>query len=279
MRLAIQGIGVVASFGGKNELFDAAIGTTHPIPQRRIHADTSPLEQMYSPRQLRRIDHFTRMCLLAGRQALDDSTAGQDLGFGIILCSGYGPAQTTFDFLDSLIDFGETCASPLAFSHSVHNIPAATLSILLGRSCPCLSLCQTDMPVSAGLNAAGTWLAESRSQSVLFIAVDERTLLLEQVSDKLVAEINPPSRTRLPVGDGAVAFMLNLDDTGRYGCVSFNSASDQDVPTFSLKHLYGRIPVAAAFDLAAVAMLKQKHSLTANCREGGPRYSSVLVVD
>jgi 3-oxoacyl-[acyl-carrier-protein] synthase II len=279
MRLAIQGIGVVASFGGKNELLGAAVGTTQPIPLRKTHADTSPLEQMYSPRQLRRIDHFTRMCLLAARQALADSTADQDLGFGIILCSGYGPAQTTFDFLDSLIDFGETCASPLAFSHSVHNIPAATLSILLGQSCPCLSLCQTDMPISSGLNAAGAWLAEGRSHSVLFIAVDERTLLLEQVSDRLIAESHPPLRAHLPIGDGAVAFMLTLADSGRYGCVGFDSASDQEVSAVSLKHLYGRIPVAAAFDLAAVAMLRRKHSLPANCRENGPRYSSVLVVD
>lgn len=141
--------------------------------------DTSDLNSYFAPRRLRRVDHFTRMTMLAGCRALHDAagTVQEDLktaiplpdDMGIVISTGYGPSQTVFEFLDSIIDHGAGCASPLAFSHSVHNIPAATISLFLNNPKPYTTICQLHGPLLAALQTAGCWLNEGRVKKYFLV--------------------------------------------------------------------------------------------------------------
>jgi len=271
MRLAVHGLGVAADFGTGADLLRLAEGGAPPGgPDRAQAADTSALAERYSPRELRRLDHFTRMCLLAAHRALEDAGQTGPDGTAIVLASGYGPAQTTFDFLDSLIEFGEACASPLAFSHSVHNIPAATVAMLLGMQCPSMSLCQAEAPVHAGLAAAWTWLAEGRAERVLFIAADERTTLLEEI----LGRVRPGSRP----GEGAAAFVLGRAPAAGLPSLELDAQMGPDAPAVDLRQSYGDIPVGPAFDLAAAVGRTKRLGAPAAVRTGGPWQGNLLVV-
>lgn len=122
MPLCIQGVGLAAPFGGKAALKQAALGDD-PVSTAAPKVGTEDLARYVPPRQRRRIDHFTSMTLLAAFRALEHAGTLDPLPqrLGIVLCTGYGPSKTTFDFLDSIIDDGARLASPLAFSQSVHN--------------------------------------------------------------------------------------------------------------------------------------------------------------
>ncbi len=171
MRLALTGIGLAVADLDIIQLKESSLTGKTYQPQNG-KTDTADLNNYFPPRKLRRVDHFTRMTMLAACRALHDHTGTiqedpktplpQPEEMGIILSTGYGPSETIFDFLDSIIDHGPSCASPLAFSHSVHNIPAATLSLFLSSESPYTTLCQTHAPLVSALNTAACWINEKR---------------------------------------------------------------------------------------------------------------------
>lgn len=289
MRMAVEGMGIVSTVGNAPQ--DLAQVARHilqeggkPIAVSKI--DTGDLARYASSRALRRVDHFTRMALLAAYSALED--AGLDAAelkhTGIILATGYGPVKLTFDFLDSIIDFGPEMASPQAFAHSVHNIPAATIALMMSLRGPCFSFCQLDTAVAAAALAAQTWLAEKRVTRVLLGAVDEYTALLEtntqRIAESLPAE-SSGGRRRLAPGEGAVFFCLHADPgMARHGFIDAMPPADSflDAPVFfsgsaspeqrnafpqahDLSPLYGNMPIGMAFD-AAVALLAVREQLS-----------------
>lgn len=279
MSVALEGLGVVWSNG--DGLANLARDGRHalnanPLFQTGI-TDTSALKDRLPLRTLRRTDHFTRMALLAAFQALDNAgCCPADLHHtGIVLSTGYGPARLTFDFLDSILDFGPDMASPLAFAHSVHNIPAATMALLLGISGPCTTICQPDTGVAAALLTARAWLNEERVSRVLLAAVEEQTPLLVENTRRL-ARGHTSGRGRLAPGDGAVVFCLHADPAkARYGfaqdiflattaarqhgpCLFSGTAADATRRTLGATHdfgpVYGNLPTALAFDAALGAL-------------------------
>jgi 3-oxoacyl-[acyl-carrier-protein] synthase II len=222
MSIVIRGSACLGGFGNSVDDLLRGLEKSPSVDHEDVRVakvDISLLKNYLPPRSLRQMDDFTKMSVLCAFQALE--AAGIDpLGvhrdeqhrFGIILASGYGPASPTFAFLDSILQHGELMSSPLAFSRSVHNIPAATLSMLLGWSGPCSTVCQTDCPVSAGLLLADDWLWERKVDMVLFGAADETTPLLASVSKRLAARnaarfpTVEQRRSCLPLGEGAAFF-------------------------------------------------------------------------
>lgn len=227
MSIAIEGLGTSGDFGtGLAALTARALadltGATLPnVPLSPV--DTSALNQYVKPRDIRQADHFTRMALLGAYTALEDAGLSPDNldNTGIVLATGYGPTQRTFDFLDSFLEYGPQLSSPLAFSHSVHNIPAASVALKLGVVGPCCTVCQFESSVTAGLATACGWLAEGRVSRVLFGAVDERTAIMADHTGCFALE--PFSRYGLssplpPLGEGMVFLCLHKDSVlARHG--------------------------------------------------------------
>lgn len=140
MRMAIQGIGLSGGFGCGVEALHAALrnGAVEPgqgSVERNGVVDTFPayqasidgLEEFFQKRALRRIDHYSKMTLLGASLALKDAglLEADRSRMGVVIATGYGALKTTFDFLDSYLDFGYSCSSPTHFSNSVHNAAAA----------------------------------------------------------------------------------------------------------------------------------------------------------
>lgn len=293
MRLAVKGVGCLGSYGlGSAFLWEALQhGTPLPIPAPKTQ--TECLKNIFQPRMLRQMDHFSRMALLGGWLALNETSNVLHQDIGIIVATGFGPATPTFSFLQSLLEFGEGMASPLAFSHSVHNIPAATLAIKLGIQGPCATLCQPVGVVVAGLSLAHAWIAEARVQHVLLIAADE---LPSEMNCALTnSAFLQPDEEFLTTqrAEGCAAFILAADTADAdMACVQWHctasskyhaqaetaivTGSSLPAPpgiqrSFQGETTYGRIPVSLALGMAAA--LSAPHSTLCMDMQHSPFHS------
>ena len=305
-RLAIQGIGVLGGFGcGIGDLGRRlAAGATAPgelnvplageeVRMPAYLADPAPLERFATKRATRRIDHFSRMALLGAYLALEDAGALETCreGLGVVIATGYGATRTTFSFLDSVIEDGDTCASPTHFSNSVHNAAAAHVAIQLKATGPSLTVSQFEMSVASALMTAEGWLAEGRVDRVLFGAVDEVCAVLGYCWDRFFPL--PPSRQILPfafdrqsavAGEGAAFFLLTREEKARYAHITrvgqgrsageslgnktcllnadghpcssapYRKALAHPAAVAAYTPHYGSLPVGQAFDLAVAAL-------------------------
>ncbi|MDL2209946.1 beta-ketoacyl synthase chain length factor [Desulfovibrio sp. OttesenSCG-928-O18] len=255
-------------------------------------ADVSVLGSFVSPRATRQMDHFTRMGLCAAHGALTDAGLQPEhmRDAGLVLATGYGPASPTFTFLDSIEEYGARMASPLSFSHSLHNIPAASIAMKLGMEGPCASFCQVESSVASGLLAALSWLMEGRVSRVLFGAVDELTPLLIHVTEQIVSgkeKSGESGRRDLPLGEGAVFFCLStgcakrgtitdISLTSSFGAAKHRAAFQA---TLGQMAAYGNIPIAQAFDmLAALAAFEAGEQRDITCNSWSPAGAESMVL-
>jgi 3-oxoacyl-[acyl-carrier-protein] synthase II len=294
MKMAIQGIGVTAGFGCGVDAFRTAL-QQGSVPEA-YRADVSGLAEFIPKRALRRIDHFSKMTLLGAYLALQDADQleADRSRMGVVIASGYGALKTTFNFLDSYLDFGYSCSSPTHFSNSVHNAAAAHVSIQLKTTAPSLTVTQFEMSVPSALLSAQQWLEEGRVDQVLFGAVDEVCDVLSYCRDQFFGygEHGPLrpfdfEEQSAVAGEGAVFFVLNRrDDIAPYGFIEAVRlgnylANPVTLPendrliigadghkecgrwyqqllkghqASSYSPLYGSFPAAAGFDLAVAAL-------------------------
>jgi len=323
-RITIQGIGVVGAFGAGVEALAQALERGEsprtpliiptgqgPVELQAFRADTSPLKDFVPSKALRRMDHFTRMGLLGAHLALKD--AGLDPaagGLGLVIASGYGATATTYALLDSIIQDGDTCSSPTAFSSSLHNACAANIAIQLGCTGPNLTVSQFELSVPSALLSACQWLQEGRVDRVLFGAIDELSDLTGYLwyrqrgmtGSGLIEPLNAQRDTAIP-GEGAAFFVLSTraEEASAYavledvslGCGMAAPASDllilnadgrkeqsaryaslaQDRDILCVSPLWGSMPASPAFDLAVGAMRMRGGSVPGN--HGGQLYESV----
>lgn len=238
--MQINGLGLVGGFGcGREDLHQALLQGRAPLSQVELRghsfpllqADTAPLETYLNIRALRRIDHFSRMALLGAFQAMADADLGDidPSRIGLVVGSGYGALTTTFKFLDSVLDDGDRCASPTAFSNSVHNAAAAHISIQLKMTGPSLTLSQFDQSLVSGLISAQQWLAEKRVDAVLLGVVDEYCSVIGYCWERYFGNQNAGlmtpldfTKTSAVAGEGAAFFLLQPDSITkpRYGCIT-----------------------------------------------------------
>jgi len=239
----IHGLGLAGGFGTGPAQFQetlegsrppriAMVNATGPASQPQVElplyqADISSLDTFLPKRALLRVDRFSRMALLGACLALEDASLTPGLAgppmdrTGIVIATGYGPAATSFAFLDSVIQDGDTCASPTHFSNSVHNAAAAHISILLNITGPSLTVTQFESSVASALLSAGQWLAEGRVNRVLFGAVEEYcpvrgygwSRLFGPATAQPMAPLECDRQTAI-MGEGAAFFVLGRADAG-----------------------------------------------------------------
>jgi len=282
-RISIQGMGTVGAFGCGIGAFESALESFSkgvcPKPARVdgmpvFLADDAPLKEFMPPRQLRRIDHFSRLALLGAFLALKDADrleadqidAGRER-MGVVVATGYGATATTFKFLDSLIDDGDVCASPTAFSSSVHNAAAAYLSMVLKAQGPSLTVSQFGVSVHSALLTAMIWLEEGRTESVLFGAVDQYCDVLGYCWRRFFGMPEPGGAKPLEFdrqsaipGEGAAFFLLTKGEGHSPGYGFIKSATMGNAYLSSLA-------APAVPDSAAVILAADGH------RACGPQYA------
>jgi hypothetical protein len=91
---------------------------------------------------------------------------------GIYSGLAYGPLETNFRFLDSLLDGGEGCASPTIFSHSVHNAMAGYLSRVFKITGPVMTFTSFTWPFLIALREAFWALKTGSINRALVVAAE-----------------------------------------------------------------------------------------------------------
>ncbi|MCK5916129.1 MAG: beta-ketoacyl synthase chain length factor [Deltaproteobacteria bacterium] len=317
MKMAIQGIGITGGFGCGVEALRTALqsgicpSASESEDSPLYRATSDGLAEFIPKRALRRIDHFSRMTLLSACLALKDADLfdADRSRMGVAIASGYGALKTTFNFLDSYLDFGYSCSSPTHFSNSVHNAAAAHVSIQLKTTAPSLTVTQFEMSVPSALLSAQQWLAEGRVDQVLFGAVDESCDVLRYCRQQFfgAAEQGPLQpfafdQQSAVAGEGAVFFVLTrAEEDPAYGFIDAVKLGNHPIcpvllPEDDLLIIgadghkecgfwykdvlvernsaayaphYGSFPAAAGFDLAAAAVSLRDRTLYASPHSAG----------
>jgi 3-oxoacyl-[acyl-carrier-protein] synthase II len=220
----IQGIGLLGGFGyGQSSLLAACeqhserrhqwiemktSKGTERVPV--LLSDTSSLSGYMSKAAMRRLNHYSRMALLAAFSALDDADVlySRPRRLGIIVCSGYGATINTSVSIDSKKELSDIFGSPTKFASSVHNATAGIIAMALKETGPNLTVSQYDMSVPQGLMTAQIWIAEKRVDAVLVGGVDGCCYELSKYRHTLMADNDGFGAQPSVVGEGASFLLL-----------------------------------------------------------------------
>ena len=231
MKLAVHSMGAAGPFDGSPErmaeVYADPSGRPAELPGSEsrkggaievLKADTSGLDRFVPKKKLRRVDHYSRMALLAAGRALEgvDSSFVPKGKIGLIVATGYGALNSTFSFLDSYIEKGDKLSAPTHFSGSVHNAAAAHISICYEITGPCLTVSQFDLSFTSALITAGAWLETEKSDAVLVGAVDEWCEVAGYCMDKMS---EAPGAPVYSFGEGASFFLVTrqIEETPECG--------------------------------------------------------------
>ncbi|PKL52629.1 MAG: hypothetical protein CVV37_00065 [Nitrospira bacterium HGW-Nitrospira-1] len=248
-------------------------------------------------KKMRRADKLSKMAVLAASDAIKDS--GVDINknrTGIILSTAFGAHQTTFDFLDNIIDYGEAQVSPTIFSNSVHNAAVSYITSALDITGPALTVTRFSFPFQSALQLAQVWLLDGRCDSVLVGVADECGEVMRYIFDGKLGtatdgKVRPfhfsPTSPPVP-GEGSVFFVVSwkspekaycrIDDIAFNEGLGPNEASDIDlidsdgtidgtaylkalsptVPVAAYSPLFGSLMTGSAFNCAAGALMIKK---------------------
>ncbi|MDD8025045.1 MAG: beta-ketoacyl synthase N-terminal-like domain-containing protein [Acidobacteriota bacterium] len=147
------------------------------------------LAEFLPPARTRRLDPLGRMALLAAYTALRDAGLAPEEArserWGIVVGTAFGPQTSTFSYLDGLIDSGDHLVSSLAFTNSVHNLPAAQVSLALGITGPVQTLSAFGETAGAALQTACGWIRTGRADRVLVILGEESSPVMDYVVGRM----------------------------------------------------------------------------------------------
>ncbi len=181
--MKMLGTGIISGCGRGIECHKAASVSSNRVAPE-VLKDKTVLKNM------RRADRFCKMAAIAAHDAV--SISGIELkegdgSVGIILTTALGPHNTTFKFLDDILDFGDAEVSPTKFSHSVHNVAAFYVASAIGSRGPTTTVTNFNDPFADGLALARAWLDQGRSSYVLVGYVEEISEPFEYINNKLLA--------------------------------------------------------------------------------------------
>lgn len=219
MSIKILGIGTTLACG----IGIASLKKALLTGQTDDHSDVclEDLEAYVPASRCRRLDPLGRMALLSACLAFKD--AGLSLGeegkssTGIVFGTALGPQHSTFAFLEDIISSGDSCASSFAFTNSVHNTPAAQISLALGIRGPLRTITTLSYTTGACLQAASSWLRKKVIQRVILVLGEECSAVMDYVVRRL--------------GGGQVGpspFSRECTYRSRPGCVAFVLGNDGD---------------------------------------------------
>jgi 3-oxoacyl-[acyl-carrier-protein] synthase II len=151
-RVVITGIGVVAPCGiGVDAFWSGLLGPAPVGPRRVEDLDASSL---YGPKDIRRVDRFTKFAALAAAEAVADAgdlDADPDR-VGVIIGTGVGGLETIETQMKVLLDKGSRRVSPFLVPMIMGNRAAADVSMRHGFRGPCES---TVTACAAGTHSIG----------------------------------------------------------------------------------------------------------------------------
>jgi len=240
--------------------------------------------------EMRRADRFSKMATLAAYDAVAESgeTLENPERVGIIFATAFGPHNTTFSFLDDILNYGDAGVSPTIFSNSVHNAAVSYISNTLKIKGPTWTITRFRDPFRQALLLAQVWLDEGRCDQVLVGAGDECGAVLEYICSQKLAIAETAAQMRpffdaagpavIP-GELALFFLLSRDANSGVQIapgqqdefppdllmVDFESPQldprSAQIPTGCWSHLAGTTPDSSAFSCAVACLMLQRQKV------------------
>ncbi|MCB0994757.1 MAG: beta-ketoacyl synthase, partial [Acidimicrobiales bacterium] len=137
-RVAVTGLGVVASCGSGAEAFWAGL-LSSPAPGLREMADFDPAPFFDNPKEARRADRFTQFALAAAAQALEQAGdfSVDPSRIGVFVGTGIGGISTLEEQIAIRLEKGERRVSPFLVPMMMPNAAPAAISMRYGFQGPC----------------------------------------------------------------------------------------------------------------------------------------------
>jgi len=139
-RVAVTGVGVVASCGIGRDAFWAGLFAPPPSGARRVgELDAAAI---YGPKEVRRVDRFTQLAAVAAAEAVADAGGIEGLGVdpdraGVLIGTGVGGLATMEEQDRVLLGRGARRVSPFLVPMMMGNRAAADVSMRYGLRGPC----------------------------------------------------------------------------------------------------------------------------------------------
>ena len=236
--IAVTGVGLLSPLGIDPEAHARALVSPEPLAPTDGTVADIPAKELVGARALWRVDRVGRMAIVAATLALRDGGAADPAVLprervGLGWSTEYGSLSGIWDVQQQMRAVGLSEASPLAFSTTVLNHMAGTLSIIHKIRGPVLTFCHLG---SSGLDALA-WgartLRRGRADLVVVGGAEER--------------VGPGT------GEAAAALVLErADDAARRGADVLIRIGARDVATGrSLADVVGTSSVVPLLDLIA----------------------------
>lgn len=133
------------------------------------------LDDVISPRKVRRLDEFTKRFIYASHLAIEH--AGIELGdktrVGVVTGTAFAGLVTSFSLLDDIIGQGDDCGSPFKFAVAVNNASATSIASYFGTQGPCQTVLGFANNLINVLRLASLWLTEHHVDLVIAAFGDE----------------------------------------------------------------------------------------------------------
>lgn len=156
-------------------------------------------------RELRRADDFIRLAVVGCFNALAAAPLRElaPEARGVFIGTAFGPLETNFQSLGSLINDGEGQISPTLFSHSVYNAAAGYTARLLDFRGPALTVTDYGWPFLIALEEARLAVESGRVERALVLGVEVYSDLLADAYRRSFGA------AEVPWHKGAVAWVLD----------------------------------------------------------------------
>lgn len=158
-RVAVTGIGVLATCGNGIDAFWQGLLATPPTGERRIK-DFDPDQWFDSPKEARRCDPFAQFAVAAATMALAD--AGEltaDPGRrGVLIATGVGGLATLEEQIMNYHTKGPRRVSPFLVPMMMSNAASARVSMKWGWQGPCTTVVTACAASTHGIGDAANWI-------------------------------------------------------------------------------------------------------------------------
>ncbi len=236
--VVVSGLGVVTCFGAGHEPLLAALecqgprlstveddGGYHLPKGSRVacRVDPTDLRDWLAPRAARRMSPPSRLAVVAARIAARAAGVepADDDAVEVALGTSFGPSTNTEKLLRQIHDEGPASASPMLFTESVANAPAAQVALLFGARGSNITVTQRGAGALAAVGAGVRDIALGRARTAFVGGVDELNPLLHAILDRFHVLARPKTertpatarpfdrhRTGAHAGEGASVLVL-----------------------------------------------------------------------
>ncbi len=169
-RVAITGIGVIASCGtGKEAFWEGLLATPEDGVRQVKDFDGTPY---FGAKEVRRVDRFAQMTVAAAEQALDDAGGLEGLAVdpdrvGVFIGTGVGGLETLEIQIWTYKEKGPRRVSPFMVPMIMANAGAAAVSMRYGMRGPCETTVTACATGTHSIANAGRLIATGRADVML----------------------------------------------------------------------------------------------------------------